>query len=191
MGLINYKNLYESILHYEKFFFERIESPWMITSDISNITRPHFATDYQIHRGLRTDKVLVASGEQSFLYLYNKGYLPKGKFQTITPCFRDEVISKTQFKYFMKNELIITDTVSTDQLDAVISICLSFFKTILNVKESELSVIKYSENTYDIMYENIELGSYGIRECEFLKWIFATGCAEPRLSYCQNLTIKD
>lgn len=32
-----------------------------------------------------------------------------------------------------------------------------------------------------------ELGSYGIRECEYLKWIYATGCADPRLSKIINL----
>jgi len=31
-------------------------------------------------------------------------------------------------------------------------------------------------------YNGVELGSYGIRECKFLKWIYGTGCAEPRLS---------
>lgn len=40
---------------------------------------------------------------------------------------------------------------------------------------------------YDITYKGIELGSYGMRKCEFLEWVYGTGCAEPRLSYCQNL----
>ena len=35
---------------------------------------------------------------------------------------------------------------------------------------------------YDIDYHGIELGSYGIRHCQFLNWIYGTGCAEPRLS---------
>jgi len=32
------------------------------------------------------------------------------------------------------------------------------------------------------MLEGYELGSYGIRECEFLTWIYGTACAEPRTS---------
>lgn len=28
----------------------------------------------------------------------------------------------------------------------------------------------------------IELGSYGIRTCDYLEYIYGTGCAEPRLS---------
>ena len=36
-------------------------------------------------------------------------------------------------------------------------------------------------------YKDYELGSYGIRECEFLKWIYATGCAEPRIRKIINL----
>ena len=37
---------------------------------------------------------------------------------------------------------------------------------------------------YDIVSKigHYELGSYGIRTCDYLKWIYGTGCAEPRLS---------
>ena len=38
------------------------------------------------------------------------------------------------------------------------------------------------ENSYDIVINNIEVGSYGIRENSFLKYIYGTACAEPRLS---------
>ena len=44
-----------------------------------------------------------------------------------------------------------------------------------------LEIIK-TDIGYDITINGEELGSYGIRKCEFLKWIYGTGCAEPRLS---------
>lgn len=79
--MINYKILDESINFYEKSGFSRVESPWTVTQQISQITKPQDKIDFEIkHNG----KVLVASGEQSFLYLYLKGFLPKGRFQTVT-----------------------------------------------------------------------------------------------------------
>jgi hypothetical protein len=45
------------------------------------ITKPKDRISFQLKHN---DKCLVASGEQSFLYLYLKDFLPKGKFQAIT-----------------------------------------------------------------------------------------------------------
>jgi len=84
----------------------------------------------------------------------------------------------------MKNELIKTDIVNKSELDKVIVIALDFFKKFFN--KNDLDTIK-TDNGYDITVKGIELGSYGIRECEFLNWIYGTGCAEPRLSKLINL----
>jgi hypothetical protein len=124
-------------------------------------------------------KVLVASAEQSFLYQYLKGFLPPGRFQAITPCFRDERFDVLHGRYFMKNELIITDSVAEEDLLGMIDVARRFFK-----KESgyAVDVSKISENTYDMSINGVEVGSYGIRRCEYLEWIYGTGCAEPRFS---------
>ena len=45
----------------------------------------------------------------------------------------------------------------------------------------DLDVVK-TETGFDIEINGNELGSYGIRSCEFLEWIYGTGCAEPRTS---------
>ena len=47
-----------------------------------------------------------------------------------------------------------------------------------------------TEISVDINFKDIELGSYGIRETEFLIFFYGTGCAEPRLSKCKNLWLK-
>jgi hypothetical protein len=39
-----------------------------------------------------------------------------------------------------------------------------------------------SNTQVDIEFAGIELGSYGIRSCDFLDWVYGTGVAEPRLS---------
>jgi hypothetical protein len=173
--MIDYGILDASVKHYENKGFKRIESPWTVTAAISAITKPIGCSDFTI---AEKNKVLVASGEQSFLCLYNKGFLPKGKFQTITPCFRDESFDSFHTKYFIKNELIITDRVDRIVLQNLIGDAMAFFGSYLHECQCEPT----GENMYDIMYKDIELGSYGIRKCEFLTWIYGTGVAEPRLS---------
>ncbi len=179
--MIDYGRLDRSVSHYEKAGFSRIESPWTVTAEIANITCPEGKSNWEI---LGKNKVLVASGEQSFLYLYLKNFLPKGKYQTITPCFRDEPFDKTHTKYFMKNELIITKDVCKESLFSVMTECQTFFESEIN---DDVSINK-TDDGYDLLSSSgIELGSYGIRHCEYLSWIYATGLAEPRMSIARNI----
>ncbi len=172
--MINYKIISDSIDYYESNGFKRIESPWTVSEYVDKLTKPEDRISFQLKHN---NKCLVASGEQSFLYLYLKDFLPKGQFQTTTPCFRFESFDYSHTKYFIKNELIKTDLVNNNELDKIVEICSRFYQKYI----PEVSVIKTNIG-YDIEYKSQELGSYGIRECEFLKWIYATGCAEPRLS---------
>ena len=181
--MIDYARLDRSLNFYQEFGFERIESPWTVTKAVSNITKPPGGKDWEI---LGKDKVLVASGEQSFLYLYLKGFLTKGSYQTITPCFREEPFDITHSKYFIKNELIVTDDVSNNKLDSMVVICQTFFEKEL---ERKIDIIK-TEQGFDLKYKGIELGSYGIRSCEYLDWIYATGLAEPRMSIVKKMLNK-
>ena len=179
--MINYKNLYDAEVFYSDKGFQRIEVPWTVTEYVDDITKPKDRTHYQL---VHNKKCLIASGEQGFLYLYLKEYLPKGRFQTTTPCFRDEPYDLYHEKCFMKNELIITDEIGKDTLDFIIDSAMSFFKT--KLEPNRLEVVPTMDG-FDINYKvggvtPVELGSYGIRECEFLRWIYGTGCAEPRLS---------
>lgn len=173
--MIDYKLLNDSVLFYEEKGFKRIETPWLVTEAVDSITRPEGIEPFIV--GAK-NKNLIASGEQAFLYLYLKEYLPKGKFQTITPCFRNDSFDFTHTKYFMKNELIQTDVVTKLKLEELTENALSFFQSRFPVG---LDVVNTPEG-FDIMLDEYELGSYGIRECNFLKWIYGTGCAEPRTS---------
>ena len=177
--MIDYKLISESIDYYENSGFKRIESPWTVSEYIDNITKPKDVLSFQLKHN---NKCLVASGEQSFLYLYLKDFLPKGEFQTTTPCFRFESFDYSHTKYFIKNELIKTDLVNVSELIRITDLCFNFFKKYI----PNIEVIK-TDIGYDIEYDGNELGSYGIRENEYLKWIYATGCAEPRLSKIINL----
>ena len=182
--MIDYGRLDRAIAHYTNLGYTRIESPWTVTQAISNITKPLGTKDWEI---AGKGKVLVASGEQSFLYLYLKGFLPNGRYQTVTPCFRDEPFDATHTKYFIKNELIVTDEVSDTNLKTVVRDAREFFENELGLH----IMMKPTTLGYDLEAAGIELGSYGIRNCEYLTWIYGTGCAEPRLSMVKEILKKN
>ena len=194
--MIDYKNLADSVEFYRQKGYTPIEVPWTVTEYVDDITKPADRVHYQLrHNG----KCLVASGEQGFLYLYLKDYLPLGRFQTITSCFRDEPYDLFHEKCFMKNELIITDKVDENHLGSIIDDAREFFCGTIGCTHDYVEVVKTDLNglSYDINYVrrnasgdsdgDVELGSYGIRRTEFLTWIYGTGCAEPRLSKCKQL----
>ena len=103
-------------------------------------------------------------------------------FQTTTACHRDDKIDYLHSEHFMKNELIKTDVVNKKELKKMIDICLEFYQNYIPMAD-----VKKTTVGYDIVYRGYELGSYGIRENEFLSWIYGTGCAEPRLSKLTKL----
>jgi len=55
----------------------------------------------------------------------------------------------------------------------------------IDYKIIDKSISFYEKNGFSRVED--ELGSYGIRSCEFLDWIYATGVAEPRFSSLINL----
>ena len=73
--MISYQNLADSIKFYEKKGYQRIEAPWLVPPCIDDITKPEDKQHYMLKHN---DKCLVASGEQTFLYLYLKENLPLG-----------------------------------------------------------------------------------------------------------------
>lgn len=180
--MIDYGLLDNASKYYTTVGFSRIESPWMVTESIDRITKPHGVKSNTV---TTKNKTLVASGEQSFLYLYVKNYLPLGKFQTITPCFRDDPYDFTHRKEFMKLELIDTIDVNSHSLDNMIDKSFKFFENYYGDFSHLLSVVKTNDG-FDIEIDGIEVGSYGIRECDFLKYIYGTGVAEPRASRMKN-----
>lgn len=191
--MIDYSKIAESIKHYEMCNFIRIETPWLVPTKISNITKPTDVKDFYIPE---FNKSLVASGEQSFLCSIIKGRLPFGLYQTVPPCFRDDENDTLHHKYFIKNELIRIykryDPNCELDLQIIIQLCKDFFSKYL--PSEELEVIKTPVNNgitlinFDILFRKIELGSYGIRKYQNLNWIYATGCAEPRLTtVCEML----
>lgn len=171
--MIDYNIISKSVAYYEGRGFNRIETPWYVTQTVADITTPKTLRHFSIKEN---GKVLVGSGEQSFLYMLITGQLSPGRYQTITPCFRNDEVDLWHNKYFLKNELIETN-VTESKLEIVVSHALIFFRKYL----PDAHFVKTPEG-FDIMWNNYELGSYGIRKYEYIQWIYGTGVAEPRLS---------
>ncbi len=81
--------------------------------------------------------------------------------------------------------MIDTEDVTADNVARIINRASVFFSRYTDYENIE--VVENDQSGYDIEINGIEVGSYGIRSCEYLKWIYATGCAEPRLTYAVNL----
>ncbi len=201
VGSSQYRHLLSAMQFHEKAGYHPIDVPWCVSDAAMTITRPVWAgTINAAYIAGGKQQCPVASAEQSFLQLQldqvkATGHYMTGTYVALTPCFRNEpVIDDLHQPYFMKVELYDATAnlghpfVNQDRLTAMIERAERFFKRYLDVK-----VIPNTENdpvadgpAYDIVAEgtNIELGSYGIRFHDSVgRWVYGTGCAEPRLSY--------
>lgn len=210
MNHIDYQKLGQAQAAYEALGYKPVEVPWRVSIDTINVTKPtHAERDDYVIAG--TNKALLASGEQGFLYLLLKGFLPVGKYQTITPCFRNEAHDRYHSKQFMKLELIelLAEPIATnEQIEAMLHDALGVFKALSDPTHTRI-VYEMTHNglterhpdptgvrgtrTYDAQVQMpdlnpdatarcIEIGSYGARRCAFGTWIYGTGLAEPRFS---------
>ena len=174
--MISYKILSDAQSHYSLLGYSYVEVPWTVTPEIAALTKPlemDFLGDYFLPK---KGKTLVGSAEQSFLYQYSKGFLPRGKFQAITPCFREDIHDVTHEKAFMKLELIDTTNSkpSMDNLVDMVENARDFFSRYILPEHIENLKIVSVGDTFDIEYEGIEIGSYGIRDVGFMSYIYGT-----------------
>lgn len=168
---------------YEDFFgCKPIDLEWTIDEKYSIVTKPSNKKDFFVD-----DKVLVGSGEQTFIKYMVEGKLEKNTiYYGITPCFRDDALDKIHHRYFMKMELFCwcDDEILYDHL---CDMAKCFFV------ECELSPVKVSKDTYavDLEHKGIELGSYlfhtAIIDGKEYKWSCGTAVALPRLYEAKSL----
>lgn len=195
---VDYQLLSRAVSFYGQRGFKQIPVPYLVSTEAILATCPGdkgaFATKYG---------ELVGSAEQSFIQMMLDGTLPPGRYQAITPCFRDEpVLDELHHQHFMKLELIDTRTGTTefDYVEKAFSMrekAYAFFhhegraSDIENTKHKVLIERRakgpkragYQVDTDLYSKTGLQLGSYGIREYRGHKWIFGTGCAEPRCSH--------
>lgn len=193
--MISYSILSDAVYHYKQLGFEYIEVPWYAPESTISITRPenlYIENDFRINN---KDQFLVASAEQSFLDMIINDKIKPGKYVAVTPCFRNDEVDILHQKYFMKCELIeyldsfnMEDSIK--RLSSITMCALSFFISHLPNVYIETTNDKTSILSRDILSDNIELGSYGIRSYNGKYWIYGTGCAEPRLSKAIEISVN-
>jgi hypothetical protein len=190
---VNYNNISEALSFYKKRgYVYAEEAPWVVGKDAYHATKPPGSPDVVIHQG-EEKGFFVASGEQSFVQMMIDGSDLK-RAMCVTPCFRVEKFNHWHRPYFTKLELINGHDVDEGHLIQMIHDACGFFESM----DLEVRIKKTTDTSYDIVEKNskVELGSYGIRHVtleqhnegscrtrvRLLKWIYGTGCAEPRLS---------
>jgi hypothetical protein len=184
--MINYKQITHAIIHYEKQGYEYIDVPWAVSKEAIDVTMPPQGGYFFL--GNMIDKSLVGSAEQSYIQMMLDGTIngTGKKYVTATPCFRAERnITEITKPYFFKVELINYNPGNPDR-------ALSFMVEwdVLTFYQKYFGYIRIqkvkTDEGFDIIDTklNIELGSYGIREYKGHKWLYGTGLAEPRFSYC-------
>lgn len=179
-----WRRLSEAIDFYVGRGYTYIEVPWIVSPNATGATIPE--GEGRKATSLADGRDLVGSAEQGFVQMMMDGKLPAGKYVTLTPCFRDEPeITALHRPHFMKVELIVipADDVEPTQLDehTIAQDAEDFFVHCgLAVWQNE------TQQGIDLMcyriFPQMELGSYGIRTHGSLRWVYGTGCAEPRTS---------
>lgn len=193
VGPEQYVRLAHASGFYEKYGFRYMHTPWFVQQKVDHATKPPFVKPIHHHVGaLNHTFHFAASGEQSFLqtqYDRAKNGHPElqGRWQTITPCFRDELeVTELRRIGFMKLELIDWDNVNETNLATIVGHAHELLSE--HVECYAVPNDQVSEHGVDIVSTKlgIELGSYGIRHNKIgdyqMSWIYATGLAEPRLS---------
>ena len=179
------RNILDASVRYTNRGYSMVDVPWLIRPEIDDITRPKDARPGEVtFRGesLR----LPASGEQSFIQMMIDGKLEPGRYQCITPCWRDDETDELHRDHFMKLELFTFNTpqrpADSVDVDHMIHSAMQVFTQRLG-RRPEMVNTKIGK---DIVYAGVELGSYGKRWFKEFKWVYGTGMAEPRFSVVQN-----
>lgn len=158
--------------------YKQIHTDWIVAPQFAAITKPPDAIPMNVSGAFAGE--LVASGEIGLLkYLASNPPEPNSKFVTCTPCFRHETEYIPGFKepWFLKVELMIANP--SDDLKAAAGV-LAMAKIIMGTWTRKLV---FDASIGDLNLNGIEVGSYGIREHQGLKWAYGTGLAEPRFGY--------
>jgi hypothetical protein len=182
MKNINWQLIGESVEFYKSHGFEYIETPWIVPTDVLQITCPWFDKMRCLKGG---HSGMVGSAEQGFLSLAMKSELPNTNYVSAGPCFRVEQYDELHQSQFFKVELFVRCDTDNGAARAAIELRNRARKFMNYVPE-----VVYTDDGSDLEINGIEVGSYGIRYHENVGWwAYGTGLAEPR--YTQALESID
>lgn len=170
-----------------------VSLPWVASDTFAHCTKPDHVVERQgqSQNGL----FLVASGEQVFLELAASNQLNEDvTYVGWTPCFRQEPHwDASHHHYFLKAEAYrrISSSCGFSELMSMIQSAKNVFASLMDEKlHPFLSIVKIETDheQWDIVLGETEIGSYGIRKHPMNEahYIYATVCAEPRLSYAKH-----
>jgi hypothetical protein len=167
--------------------FRYVDLPWMVPKEFSDATRPPECRDLRTLYGS-----FVASGEQSFLQLWDAGQLSGARgYVGWTPCLRDEKLDALHQHGFMKAEWFVPlvgehphDWAAV--LPQLVTTQVEIFKLVAHecgeVSQGALEVVALGPEQVDIELNGVEIGSYGRREFRGRYYLYGTALALPRFT---------
>lgn len=175
MDTVDWSILASAVSFYEANGYQRVEAPWFQPIDVIAETCPNPSNIITAgHFG-----GLIGSAEQSLMAADFEGKLGRGKFFSLTPCFRNEpVIDRLHLTCFMKVELYDNEKCDEDAVLDMLSTARHFME---HAVERQIEIMN-TDDGYDLALGGVEVGSYGIRTRRETTWVYGTGVAEPRLS---------
>ena len=174
--------LIRDAIQWWSLWFEAKKVPALVDPDVMDHTCPPGVHDCRMY-GKYPDTV-VASAEQSFLQLEKEGKLKPGRWMALTPCYRDEaILDEIHLPVFLKLELMkLSDDSNFYTRTDALWIAGKMQKFLKEFYALPTEVIE-TEEGFDVMYEDLELGSYGVRKTlKGKSYVYGTGLAEPRTS---------
>ena len=183
MHTIDYKLLTKAVKYFRKQGFTQIEVPWRVSAEAVNAT---FDSNLSFKAD---DRFLIGSAEQGFLELILQNKLKNNMLMSVSPCFRNDVEDELHQQEFMKLELIYFSKFNITNMNieyiAFRNFVIEFITKKLKIQRERIQIVQTIENSIyseDILIDNIEYGSYGIRKFKDYNYIYGTGIALPRAS---------
>lgn len=181
--------LHQAIQWWQEQGFYFVDLPWVVPKAFSDATRPEGSRDITTLHGS-----FVASGEQSFLQLWDAGLLPAGAPGYIgwTPCLRDDVLDETHQHGFMKVEWFVPAEPDepapqwSPRLHALLALQTALFRALARNTGRPLAAPLWrcliGPEQVDLMVGGLEVGSYGRRNFNGRPYFYGTGLALPRFT---------
>ena len=177
--------LHRALLFWQQQGFVFVDLPWIIPGHFTRMTRPPERREISTFYGN-----LVASGEQSFLKLFqNKRLVAAPGYVGWSPCFRDEPWFDELHQFaFIKAECFVPfqhRIAGKIALSQLLSKQQQLFISLAKLHGSKAPIIEQEvvkHDQIDLCLGGIEIGSYGVREFEGCQYLYGTALALPRFT---------
>lgn len=178
---INFQLISDVLRYYRKNNYIQIDTPWMVEEKYIKYTY-----NGDKFNELQSDLHLVGSAEQGFIKLMveDELYLDR-EYVSCTPCFRKETNINAFHQYcFMKIELFKWCSTYNEALKTINKFLTDATELYsMYIDKRNIKQVYVKKDSFDIIVNDIELGSYSISRYEDKLWVCGTGLALPRFSY--------